>query len=665
MWIMCSSVALSPEKLITGAVLGLQLATDSPKASYVDLEVILKLCHNLVVLDHQLDVMRFVHLSVQEYLEKRRWDAVVTNTMAAEVCVYLLNDPQNYIFWGDEDSNDSDDEEEYEEEEEGEGEEEGEEEGDDEESDENDDRGDDEGEDDDGEDDGDDDGDDEDSEYGFRPSELYHYSLIYWQDHFKNCDDGRQSKKLPALLRKFLGSFNKAGLGYINWYESINPPKEIESDPPCSIFGAALYGLGEVVDDLWDGNINPNLTNLSNESVLYIASKSGHEWVVKRLLELGAPVSIRGGFFGDPLQGSTSVGSELVAKLLIEHGAEVNTDYGYFGDPLQGAAWYGFEGMARLFLKHGAKVNTQHGYWGSPLQAAADTGHERLARLLLKHGADVNMPGGQAGSPLHAAASSDCVKHDKMVRMLIKEGADIHATWNNVTVLQAAAFQGRKETVHLLLSKMKANKSQIASVAGSSAACAAVLANSLGALRDIVEAGGEINTPSPTTLKTALHHALELRSRPIIEYLISQIPSLQLLGLNLKDVRRDDIDWAQNEPWFHSLKAALELGIFPEVQSLTPRDILRTRLILHKGIGLPISIADNILDLAEYWARTTVKRQEELTVEEDTPESAYIETLVQSRLKSPVRKIVFYMRSHDQGIFLTTTQSLILLIIRC
>jgi len=40
--------------------------------SSLDVELVVHVCGGLILLDHELDVMRFAHLSVQEYLETRK-----------------------------------------------------------------------------------------------------------------------------------------------------------------------------------------------------------------------------------------------------------------------------------------------------------------------------------------------------------------------------------------------------------------------------------------------------------------------------------------------------------------------------------------------------------------------------------------------------------------
>lgn len=54
-------------------------------------EQVLDLCHNLVVYDEGLDVFRFAHLSVREFLEKRpEFSDISCNILAAESCLLQM-----------------------------------------------------------------------------------------------------------------------------------------------------------------------------------------------------------------------------------------------------------------------------------------------------------------------------------------------------------------------------------------------------------------------------------------------------------------------------------------------------------------------------------------------------------------------------------------------
>lgn len=100
------------------------------------------------------------------------------------------------------------------------------------------------------------------------------------------------------------------------------------------MLAVAAFGIGELISDFWDLeglDANLRIDNVLKESVLYVASRFGHDWVVQRLLERGANISIECGYFGDALQVATHYGFEGTMRLLLENGAEANTQRGFWG----------------------------------------------------------------------------------------------------------------------------------------------------------------------------------------------------------------------------------------------------------------------------------------------------------------------------------------------
>jgi hypothetical protein len=59
----------------------------------MNMDTVLTACFNLLVVDQNLGVCRFSHLSVQEYFENHRWTQSQANGLVAKVCLSLLNDP--------------------------------------------------------------------------------------------------------------------------------------------------------------------------------------------------------------------------------------------------------------------------------------------------------------------------------------------------------------------------------------------------------------------------------------------------------------------------------------------------------------------------------------------------------------------------------------------
>lgn len=138
------------------------------------------------------------------------------------------------------------------------------------------------------------------------------------------------------------------------------------------------------------------------------------------LLDAGADVSVKGGFYDHALHAAARSGSVLSDELI--HG-KVEADA--YGGPIawkpeslaKGGVEAGFERLlekrmpdsrshvatTELLLERGADVNVTGGFYASALQAAACSGNVGLVKLLLDSGADCNIQGGLHGTALKAA----------------------------------------------------------------------------------------------------------------------------------------------------------------------------------------------------------------------------------------------------------------------
>lgn len=95
-WVMYSYHPLSPAQLVAAACQDPE--TEGINAVDIGIDFVLAACSNLLVVDPQLQVCQFSHLSVQEYLESSRLKAVQADSLIARVCLRLLNDasPDGY-----------------------------------------------------------------------------------------------------------------------------------------------------------------------------------------------------------------------------------------------------------------------------------------------------------------------------------------------------------------------------------------------------------------------------------------------------------------------------------------------------------------------------------------------------------------------------------------
>lgn len=94
MWVLCPSRPLSPSELrfMISRSFGIELT----------MQDILPMCHNLVKIDEALDVVRFFHLSVTDFLANELWFTVLeANTMASEFCLTILSNPDDFRYIGE------------------------------------------------------------------------------------------------------------------------------------------------------------------------------------------------------------------------------------------------------------------------------------------------------------------------------------------------------------------------------------------------------------------------------------------------------------------------------------------------------------------------------------------------------------------------------------
>ncbi|KAJ7270980.1 ankyrin repeat-containing domain protein [Mycena rebaudengoi] len=228
---------------------------------------------------------------------------------------------------------------------------------------------------------------------------------------------------------------------------------------------ASQEGHTKAVRLLLENGADVNLQGRHYETALQAALAEWHLEIVQLLLKHGANVDLQGGQYGTALQRASAKGGKGLVQLLLKHGADVNLQGGQYGTALQAASWQGSIEVVQMLLEHGANVNKQGGYYGTALQAASAEGEEGVVRLLLNHGAtegaegvvrlllmlsaDVNAQGGYFGTALQAASWSKSVE---VVQLLLEHGADVNAQGGEYgTALQTASWCGCMKVMQMLL----------------------------------------------------------------------------------------------------------------------------------------------------------------------------------------------------------------------
>ncbi|KAG5207353.1 hypothetical protein GTR04_3008 [Trichophyton interdigitale] len=152
--------------------------------------------------------------------------------------------------------------------------------------------------------------------------------------------------------------------------------------------------------------------------------------------------------------------------------------------------------------------------------------------------------------------------------------------------------------------------------------------------------------------KTALQCALELQHGDTCAYLAEKmVEKGRRLPVALPAAV---VDWAGREPWFPTLQQALADGAsgnggsWSRTTSLTREGYTALLAWLTAALGLPETIMARILDEAEFWVASSVRRERELYFTENDRIRPYIEVEYPA-LQGYLRRIDILTVSHDQG----------------
>lgn len=485
--LLCAQEALSPETLLQAMTTAV-----SQQGEIMTLAKMIDICSNLVVLDSELNALRFAHISFQEFLEMKVEFAPhcvhrVAATNCLEFCLEGLPGTEVHLSPKDD----------------------------------------------------------------FR-----HYSAIYWAEHCRITVSDEVDHSITSKMKEFMFDDGDVALGFIDWIQAVNKFTEnlphdhalakalysVKHSAGSPFFTACVFGLTPVIDDLANApDFDWNQVNDSGQSGLYLAAALGHRPIVQRLLQHKIYVNAFGGKFGHPLHAACFGGHASTVELLLGHGADPRlgpksaleyailadhediaillldrgfdvSNQGEYDFILQQAAETGFADVVQLLQKKYASLYgdlgssrcravevaifkgripvierymqklsnpksdmptdaiataaiggqdamieylvdqamdlNQEGIFGTPLRAASIMGHESTVRLLLRLGANMHVSG-RLGEPLQAAAMRG---HELISKILLDYGADVNSEGGIYgTALQAAAHRGHREVVEILL----------------------------------------------------------------------------------------------------------------------------------------------------------------------------------------------------------------------
>lgn len=217
----------------------------------------------------------------------------------------------------------------------------------------------------------------------------------------------------------------------------------------AALYCTAATGSADVSKMLLKRGALVDQKTLYNATALHFAAIEGHYEVARHLLEFGAIVDAADADGQTPLFEAARLGDRDVVRLLLEAGADVNMEGGDGLTPLSCAAWHGHISVPQLLLEARPEVNAQDYRQRTPLMKAAQGRSIEMVQLLIEAGADINVRDKYGSTALQYAVMH---AHISVVQLLIEVGVDVNAeTCEGKTPLDTAVEENFGSIIQLLM----------------------------------------------------------------------------------------------------------------------------------------------------------------------------------------------------------------------
>jgi ankyrin repeat protein len=418
---MCLHEVMPPTALLAAA----SITRDRVQYS-LELSDLLRTCSCLVVLDDELDTLRFAHVSVQEYLARLpEFSITNANNAAASSClIRCIDNPLPDLT------------------------------------------------------------------IGIQPARGFDlYAAMYWPLHYNAASEHDRNGYLRDVLKEFMFSNEDFMSPFPLWIETIDEISKtlsgpharlmdlaaIGSESATPLFTACIYGLEFAIEVLSEMSaFDVNQKNRRGHTGLYLASAAGQTRVVDRLLKLGADVGIEGGRHMTALQAACANGHGDIAQLILDFSSQTLTA-GTITSAVQAALRNDREHVALILLKRSPLPMSQDTF-DPVFEAAAGMGFTELLNYLHSTSNSLSdktklIPSGAERTfhdskvdlfpkyfqnralPNDAIATAAFYGQNKIIEFCIDKGLDIEHEGPFGTPLRAASLMGHGTTVRLLLDK--------------------------------------------------------------------------------------------------------------------------------------------------------------------------------------------------------------------
>jgi ankyrin repeat protein len=414
-WLLCAQRPMSIQEII-GAI----SVDHEAKVTSLTAEQIVATCRNIVVHDQDLDVLRFAHLSVQDYLESR--DRFTTNeneSVVAERCLDVVSATYSTLQVPGQTLQQN--------------------------------------------------------------LDLQAYATVHWPFHYRNIEPEKVPARFEKKIFRFF--FRRHDGAFTNWLSAFSQkcqtyeddiqikttfPSTL-SDPPTPLFVACIFGFPKVLAHLAQTSQDDlDRCNSLGQSALSLATEHGQFEIVRLLLQpslhddaqAALPLTWALPVEHDPevvyyiaaLQAAVASKRPEVVEMILARGRQRRDDTRLFDYALEVAAWMGDRSTVSLLLSRGADVRyPRPGPRFHLLAQAAILGMHDLAERLLDNGVDVSVLSwdGRGMSVLEYAALNN---NPSIITLAMERGASV-ITANmvqNISAFHDAATHNHPECIQAL-----------------------------------------------------------------------------------------------------------------------------------------------------------------------------------------------------------------------
>ena len=390
-------IALTKRPLTTSELqyaIAIEVGTSEfDEETLLDVDSMVSVCAGLVTVDEDSEIIRLVHYTIQEYLERNQRD--LFEKMEAEItttCVTLLS------FTAFENGFSRTDQE---------------------------------------------------FEERLRSYPLYDYAARYWGYHASRALSLEQSALNFLQDSAKVEAASQAMIAHQETWlarRSQEVPRHM-----TGLHLAAYFGVERALNALLSSGHTSDPVDSYGRTPLSWASQRGCETVVKLLLENNVNSNSKDNIGRTPLSYASQTGSKTTVELLLESGVDADPNDNFGRSPLSWAAEHGHEAVVKYLLNSGnVDANSKNLHDLTALSWAAMKGHQGVAKLLLEHDVNPNLKDKDGRTALAHAARGG---HEIIVKSLLgKDTTDPELKCaRNQSPLAYALESGHKAVVELLL----------------------------------------------------------------------------------------------------------------------------------------------------------------------------------------------------------------------